>query len=188
VTAATDLDRARHQVGNADWLNALARVGLVAKGASFALVGILAIRLALLLRPCPRPAPPPTGAGLPAGESEPPELVVGDELLDQRKELSLLKPDVCVKQFPRRIQRLSIDDAGRHGDVEFASEPLELHVLDACLAEGRKSSSSSSRRWTRSSFLKSSTNSLAAASRAEASPSAAWEAASSSIPIAALQR
>jgi hypothetical protein len=36
-----------------------------------------------------------------------------------------------------------------------------------------KSSSSSSRRWTRSSFLKNSTNSLAAASRAEASPSAA---------------
>jgi hypothetical protein len=38
----------------------------------------------------------------------------------------------------RRIQRLSIDDAGRHGDVEFASEPLELHVLDACLAEGSR--------------------------------------------------
>jgi hypothetical protein len=34
-------------VENADWLNALARVGLVAKGASFALVGILAIRLAV---------------------------------------------------------------------------------------------------------------------------------------------
>jgi len=33
-------------VENADWLNALARVGLVAKGASFALVGILAIKLA----------------------------------------------------------------------------------------------------------------------------------------------
>ena len=32
---------------NADWLNALARVGLVAKGVSFALVGILAIKLAL---------------------------------------------------------------------------------------------------------------------------------------------
>jgi len=47
VTAATDLDRARHQVGNADWLNALARVGLVAKGASFALVGILASKLAV---------------------------------------------------------------------------------------------------------------------------------------------
>src|SRR6266571_7798115 len=54
---------------------------------------------------------------------------------NQRKELSLLKPDVCVKQFPRRIQRLSIDDAGRHRDVEFAGEPLELQVLDACLAE-----------------------------------------------------
>jgi len=53
-------------------------------------------------------------------------------------ELSLLKPDVCVKQFPRRMQRLSIDDAGRHGDVEFASEPLELHVLEACLAEGSR--------------------------------------------------
>jgi Domain of Unknown Function (DUF1206) len=34
-------------VENADWLNALARVGLVAKGASFALVGILAIKLAV---------------------------------------------------------------------------------------------------------------------------------------------
>ena len=47
VTAATDLDRARHQVENAAWLNALARVGLVAKGASFALVGILASKLAV---------------------------------------------------------------------------------------------------------------------------------------------
>jgi hypothetical protein len=78
----------------------------------------------------------PNGAGhVPAGEPEPPQLVVWHELLDQRKELSLLKPDVCVKQLPRRIQRLSIDDAGRLGDFEFASEPLELHVLDACLAE-----------------------------------------------------
>jgi len=42
---------------------------------------------------------------------------------------------VCVKQLSCRIQRLSIDDASRHGDVEFASEPLELHVLDACLAQ-----------------------------------------------------
>ena len=81
----------------------------------------------------------PNGAGrVPTGEREPPELVVWHEFLDQRKELSLLKPDVCLKQFPRRIQRLSIDDAGRHGDVEFASEPLELHVLDACLAEGSR--------------------------------------------------
>jgi hypothetical protein len=71
----------------------------------------------------------------PAGEPEPLELVAWDEFLDQRKELSLLKSDVCVKQLPRRIQRLSIDDAGRHGDFEFASEPLELHVLEACLAE-----------------------------------------------------
>jgi hypothetical protein len=78
----------------------------------------------------------PNSAGhVPAGEPEPPELVVWHEFLDQRKELSLLKPDVCVKQFPRRIQRLSIDDAGRHGDFECPSEPLELHVLDACLAE-----------------------------------------------------
>jgi hypothetical protein len=78
----------------------------------------------------------PNGAGhVPAGELEPPELVVWDEFLDQRKELSLLKPDVCVKQLPRRMQRLSIDAAGRHGDVECASEPLELHMLDACLAE-----------------------------------------------------
>ena len=45
---------------------------------------------------------------------------------------------MCVKQLSRRIQRLSIDDAGRHGDVEYASEPLELHVLDACLAEGSR--------------------------------------------------
>ncbi len=81
----------------------------------------------------------PNGAGhVPAGEPEPPELVVWHELLDQRKELSLLKPDVCVKQFPGRSQRLSIDAAGRHGDVEFASEPLELQVLDACLAEGSR--------------------------------------------------
>ena len=81
----------------------------------------------------------PSGAGsVPAGELEPPELVVWHEFLDQRKELSLLKPDVCVKQFRCRIQRLSIDDAGRHGDVEFANEPLELHVLDACLAEGSR--------------------------------------------------
>ena len=66
----------------------------------------------------------PSDAGhVPAGEPEPPELVVWHELLDQRKELSLLKPDVCVKQSPRRIQRLSIEDAGRLGDVEFASEP-----------------------------------------------------------------
>jgi hypothetical protein len=79
----------------------------------------------------------PNDAGqVPVGEPEPPQLVVWHEFLDQRKELSLLKPDVCVKQFPRRSQRLSIDDAGRHGDVEFASEPLELHVLGACLAEG----------------------------------------------------
>jgi len=59
-------------------------------------------------------------------------------LLDQREELSLLKPDVCVKQSPRRIYRLSIDAAGRHGDFEFASEPLELHVLEACLAQGSR--------------------------------------------------
>jgi hypothetical protein len=81
----------------------------------------------------------PNGAGqVPAGEPEPPELVVWHEFLDQGKELSLLKPDVCVKQLPRRIQRLSLDDAGRYGDFEFASEPLELHVVDACLAEGSR--------------------------------------------------
>jgi hypothetical protein len=81
----------------------------------------------------------PNDAGrVPAGEPEPPQLVVWHEFLDQRKEVSLLKPDVCVKQLPRRSQRLSIDDAGRHGDSEFASEPLELHVLDACLAEGSR--------------------------------------------------
>jgi len=78
----------------------------------------------------------PNGAGrVPVGEPEPPELVVWHEFLDQRKELSLLKSDVCVKQLSRRIQRLAIDAAGRHSDVEFASEPLELHVLDACLAK-----------------------------------------------------
>jgi hypothetical protein len=81
----------------------------------------------------------PNGAGrVPAGEREPPELVVRHEFLDQREELSLLKPDVCVKQRPRRIQRLSLGDAGRHGDFEFASEPLELQVVDACLAEGSR--------------------------------------------------
>jgi len=46
VTAATEIARARDQVENAAWLNALARVGLVAKGVSYALVGILAIKLA----------------------------------------------------------------------------------------------------------------------------------------------
>src|SRR5438445_5248132 len=81
----------------------------------------------------------PNGAGqVPAGEREPPELVVWHEFLDQRKELTLLKPDVCVKQLSCRIQRLSIDDAGRHGDRECASETLELHVLEACLAEGSR--------------------------------------------------
>jgi hypothetical protein len=64
----------------------------------------------------------PNGAGrVPVGEPEPPELVVWHEFLDQRKELSLLKPDVCVKQLSRRIQRLSIDAAGRRGGLEFAS-------------------------------------------------------------------
>jgi hypothetical protein len=81
----------------------------------------------------------PNGAGrVPAGEPEPRELVVWHEFLDQRKELSLLKPDVCVKQFSRRSQRLSIGDAGRRGDFECAHEPLELHVVDACLAEGSR--------------------------------------------------
>lgn len=46
MTAATELSRARHEVENAAWLNALARVGLVAKGISYALVGVLAIKLA----------------------------------------------------------------------------------------------------------------------------------------------
>ncbi|HEY8778052.1 MAG TPA: hypothetical protein VIM33_16440 [Gaiellaceae bacterium] len=44
------------------------------------------------------------------------------------------------------MQRLSIDDAGRHGDLECASEPLELHVLDACLAEESGSSEQSESR------------------------------------------
>ena len=35
------------------------------------------------------------------GEPERPELAVWHEFLDQGKELSLLKPDVCVKQFSR---------------------------------------------------------------------------------------
>jgi uncharacterized protein DUF1206 len=46
VTAATEIAQARDQVENAAWLNALARVGLVAKGVSYALVGVLAIKLA----------------------------------------------------------------------------------------------------------------------------------------------
>jgi hypothetical protein len=46
VSAATEIGRARHRVENAAWLNALGRVGLVAKGASYALVGFLAIKLA----------------------------------------------------------------------------------------------------------------------------------------------
>src|SRR5438093_8093034 len=81
----------------------------------------------------------PNGAArVPVGEPEPPELVVWHEFLDQRKELSLLKPDVCLKQLSRRMQGRSIDDAGRDGDVEFAREALELHVLEACLAEGSR--------------------------------------------------
>jgi hypothetical protein len=32
----------------------------------------------------------------------------------------------------------SISDAGRHGDFEFPGEPLELHMVDACLAEGSR--------------------------------------------------
>jgi hypothetical protein len=46
MTAATEISQARNQVENAAWLNALARVGLVAKGVSYALVGVLAIKLA----------------------------------------------------------------------------------------------------------------------------------------------
>ncbi len=66
----------------------------------------------------------PNGAGhVLAGEPEPPQIVVWHEFLDQRKELSLLKPDVCVKQLSRGLQRLSIDDAGRHGNVECATNP-----------------------------------------------------------------
>ena len=45
---------------------------------------------------------------------------------------------MCLKQFCRNIQRLSIDDARPHGDTEFASESLELHVLDARLAQGSR--------------------------------------------------
>lgn len=47
MNATTEIARARNQVENAPWLNALARVGLVAKGVSYALVGVLAIKLAL---------------------------------------------------------------------------------------------------------------------------------------------
>jgi hypothetical protein len=79
--------------------------------------------------------PPNDARRVPVGEPEPPELIVWHEFLDQRKELSLLEPDVCIKQLSRRIQRFSIDGAGRDGDFECASEPLELYVLDACLAE-----------------------------------------------------
>ena len=46
MTAATEIAPARDQVENAAWLNVLARVGLVAKGVSYALVGVLAIKLA----------------------------------------------------------------------------------------------------------------------------------------------
>ena len=46
MTAATEIAQARDQVENAAWLNVLARVGLVAKGVSYALVGVLAIKLA----------------------------------------------------------------------------------------------------------------------------------------------
>jgi hypothetical protein len=91
---------------------------------------------------------------------------------------------VCVKQFSRRIQRLSIGDAGRHGDFEFASEPLELHVLDACLAErSRLRLDVSEAKREELFFLTAKVDTLfvpeeldefpGAASRAEASPSAA---------------
>ena len=56
----------------------------------------------------------PNGAGhVPAGEPEPPELVVWHEFLDQRKELPLLKPDVCVKQSPaaRNVSRSTMPAA-----------------------------------------------------------------------------
>jgi hypothetical protein len=127
----------------------------------------------------------PNGAGgVPVGEPEPPELIVWHEFLDQRKELSLLKPDVCIKQRSRRIQRLSINAAGRHGDLESPSEPLELHVLDACLAEGsRLQRDVPEEKWEELFFLRPQVDplvvpeelpkSVAAASRADASPSAA---------------
>lgn len=46
MSTTIEIDQARQKVENAAWLNALARVGLLAKGASYALVGVLAIKLA----------------------------------------------------------------------------------------------------------------------------------------------
>src|SRR6266542_3349240 len=70
----------------------------------------------------------PNGAGhVPAGEPEPPELVVWYELLDQRKELSLLKPDVCVKQFPRRLEpSRSIAVYGSTAQPHCLHEPIVM--------------------------------------------------------------
>src|SRR6266851_5353662 len=79
----------------------------------------------------------PNGAGhVPAGEPEPPELVVWHELLDQRKELSLLKPDVCVTSSPpaaSNVSRSRMPAASAMSSLR--ANPPELHVLDACLAE-----------------------------------------------------
>jgi Domain of Unknown Function (DUF1206) len=45
-TGADELVRSARRRGGADWIETLGRVGLVAKGASYALVGFLALRLA----------------------------------------------------------------------------------------------------------------------------------------------
>jgi hypothetical protein len=60
---------------------------------------------------------------------------VWHEFLDQRKELTLLKPDVCVKQSPRacNVSRSTMPAATAMPSLR--REPLELHVLDTCLAE-----------------------------------------------------
>jgi hypothetical protein len=80
----------------------------------------------------------PNGAGhVPAGEPEPPQLVVWHELLDQRKELSLLKPDVCVKQVPRRIKHRSFDDARPLRPVARLLEPHRRARSCRSLAETR---------------------------------------------------
>src|SRR5215211_2699907 len=57
---------------------------------------------------------PPNGAGhVPAGEPEAPELVVWHEFFDQPKELSLLKPDMCVKQL--KGANIAVIARGRDG-------------------------------------------------------------------------
>src|SRR6266542_3279888 len=75
------------------------------------------------------------GAGhVPAGEPEPPEFVVWHEFLDQRKELSLLKPDVCVRGA-------KIVTPSRNGTVCRRNRIFGTHRLCELGVSGREVSS-----------------------------------------------